>query len=76
MDEEVLICIDDIFIMKKTRKEYRERIRKILKKLLKTGLRIKLSKSEFKKKKVKFLEHIIGRDNIKSDPEKIRTLKE
>ena len=51
--------MNDIFIIKKTKKEYRKRIRKILKKLLKTRLRIKFSKSEFEKKKVKFLRYII-----------------
>ena len=35
--------------MRKIKKEYRERIRKILRKLLTIELRIKLSKSEFKK---------------------------
>ena len=62
--------------MKKTKKEHRKRIQKTLEKLLKTGLRIKLFKSEFEKEEVKFLGHIIGREGIKSDSEKIRTLKE
>ena len=68
--------MDDIFIMRKTRKEHRKKIRKTLEKLLKTGLRIKLFKNEFEKKKVKFLRHIIGQEDIRSDPEKIRILKE
>ena len=61
--------------MEKTKKEHRKRIRKILEKLLKTELRIKFSKSEFEKEEIKFLEHIIGRKNIKSDPKKVRTLR-
>ena len=70
-----MIYIDDIFIMKKIKKEHRERTRKILRKLLQIKLRIKFSKSEFKKEEIKFLKYIIGRENIKSDPEKIRMLK-
>ena len=62
--------------MKKTRKEYRERIRKILRKLLITELRIKLFKSEFEKEEIKFLRYIVERENIKSDSKKIRILKE
>ena len=62
--------------MKKIKEEYRERIRKILRKLLKTELRIKFSKSEFEKKKVKFLRYTIEQEDVKPDPEKIRTLKE
>ena len=67
--------INDIFIMRKTKKEYRKRIRKILKKLLKIGLRVKFFKSKFEKEEIKFLRHIIGRENIKSDPKKVRILK-
>ena len=67
--------MNDIFIMKKTKEEHWKRTRKILKKLLKTGLRIKLSKNEFEKEKVKFLRHIIGKEDIKSDPEKIKMLR-
>ena len=67
--------MNDIFIMKKTKEEHRKRIRKTLRKLLTTGLRIKLFKSEFEKKEVKFLEYIVEREDIKSDSEKIRVLK-
>ena len=68
--------MNDIFIMRKTKEEHRERTRKILEKLLKIELRIKFFKSEFKKEEIKFLEYIIERENIKSDPEKIRVFKE
>ena len=76
LDKEVLVYMDDIFTMKKTKEEHRERTRRTLEKLLKAGLRIKLSKSEFEKEEVKFLRHIIGKGGIKLDPEKVRTLKE
>ena len=75
MNKEVLTYMNDIFIMKKTKKEHREKTRRILRKLLKTRLRIKLSKSEFKKKEVKFLKHIIKKKEIKSDSKKVKTLR-
>ena len=68
--------MNDIFIIKKTRKEHQERTRKTLKKLLTIRLRIKLSKNEFEKKEVKFLKYIIKQKDVKLDPEKIRVLKE
>ena len=71
-----MVYMDDIFIMRKTKKEHRERTRKILRKLLTTKLRIKFSKSEFEKEEVKFLRYIIGREGIKLDSKKIRVLKE
>ena len=71
-----MIYINDIFIIKKIKIEYRERIQEILKKLLKTKLKIKFSKNKFKKEKIKFLRYIVGRRNIKLDSKKIRILKE
>ena len=71
-----MIYINDIFIMKKIKKEHRKRTRKTLKKLLKIRLKIKFFKNKFKKEKVKFLKYIVGREDIKSDSEKIRMLKE
>ena len=70
-----MIYINDIYIIKKTRKEHRKRIRRILRKLLKIRLRIKFFKNEFKKKKVKFLRYIIGQEDIKSNSEKVKILK-
>ena len=61
--------------MRKTKTEYRKRIRRTLKKLLTTKLRIKFSKSEFKKEEVKFLSYIIRQEDIKPDSKKIRMLK-
>ena len=54
-----MIYINDIFIMKKTKEEYKKRTRTILKKLLTVELRIKFFKSEFEKKEVKFLRYIV-----------------
>ena len=61
--------------MKKIKKKHRERIRRILEKLLKIELKIKFFKNEFEKKKIKFLEYIIKRENIKSDSKKIKILR-
>ena len=68
--------MNDIFIMKKTKRKYQKKTRKILEKLLKIELKIKLFKNEFEKKKVRFLRYIIERENVKPDSEKIRILKE
>ena len=67
--------MNDIFIMRKTKEEHRKKIRKILRKLLITELRIKFFKSEFEKKEVKFLKYIVERKDIKPDQEKIKILK-
>ena len=61
--------------MEKIKEEHRERVRKTLRKLLKTELKIKFFKNKFEKEEIKFLRYIIGRERIKSDLEKIRILK-
>ena len=71
-----MVYMNDIFIIRKIKEEHREKIRKTLRKLLTTELRIKFFKSEFEKEEVKFLRHIIGREDIKSDSKKVRVLKE
>ena len=68
--------MNDIFTIKKIKEKHRERTRKTLKKLLKTELNIKFFKNEFEKEKVKFLRHIIKKEDIKSDSKKIRILRE
>ena len=67
--------MNDIFIMKKIKKEHRERIRKTLRKLLTIELRIKFFKSEFEKKEVKFLRYIIRQEDIRPNSGKVRVLK-
>ena len=71
-----MIYKNDIFIIEKTKKKHRKKTRKTLRKLLTIELRIKFFKNEFEKEEVKFLEHIIGREDIKPDSEKVRVLKE
>ena len=70
-----MIYINNIFIIKKTKKEHRKRTRIILKKLLTTKLRIKFFKNKFEKEEVKFLRYIVERGDIKPDSEKIKILK-
>ena len=71
-----MIYMNDIFIIKKIKKEYRKRIRRTLKKLLKIELRIKFFKSKFEKEEIKFLRYIVGQRDIKPDSKKVRILKE
>ena len=75
LNKEVLIYMDDIFIIKKTKEKHQEKTRRTLEKLLKIRLRIKFFKNKFKKEEIKFLRHIIKRKDIKLDSKKIRMLR-
>jgi hypothetical protein len=61
----VIIYLDDILIFSKTEEEYKEYIKKILRKPINKNLRIKTEKTEFYAKKIDFLDFIIGREGVK-----------
>ena len=60
MDIFVIIYLDDILIFSKIEKEYKEYIKKILRRLIDENLRIKIEKTEFYAKEVDFLDFVIG----------------
>lgn len=68
--------LDDILIYSKTRTEHVEHVGKVLDALRKAKLYAKLSKCEFMKSETTFLGLIVGKDGIRMDPEKIRTITE
>lgn len=74
-ENEEVNYMDDILMIEKNTVTYRENMRQILRKLLKTELRAKLLKCKFEKEKMTFLEHRIGRQKIQSMEEKLQTLR-
>jgi hypothetical protein len=67
LDVFIIIYLDDILIFFKIEEEYKEYIKKILKKLINEKLKIKTEKTEFYAKEVDFLGFIIGREGVKID---------
>lgn len=74
--QEGISYIDDILMVKKIMDEYRERMRRILRKLAEIEMKTKLAKCEFEKKEIIFLRHHIGHNGIYSTIDKLATLKE
>jgi hypothetical protein len=68
------VYIDDIIIYSKNQKDHVGHVRKILQKLIDTGLQADISKCEFFVKETKFLGLIVGIDGVRIDPERIRTI--
>ena len=60
----ILIYIDDILILSKSFEEHLSLVGKVLSTLLLNGIKIKVEKCEFFKKKVAFLGHEIGKEGI------------
>lgn len=68
--------IDDILVYSKTRSDHKRDLRAVLQCLREAGLFAKLSKCKFFQPEVVFLGLIVGREGIKMDPAKIKTIVE
>src|SRR6266498_5981544 len=67
----ILVYLDDIIIYSKTFEEHKEHVRLVLKALRAASLMMKLKKCKFAQKELRFLEHIIFAEGIRTDPDKI-----
>ena len=71
-----LINLDDIIIFSDTFDTHLDRLEAVLEKLDQHNLKLKASKCDFFKSQVTYLRHVVSEDGIKTDPEKIRVLKD
>lgn len=76
LDKFVLIFIDDILIYSQNIKEHEELLRLVLQTLWEHQLYGKFSKCDFYKEQIQYLGHIITKEGIAVDPEKIKTIME
>ena len=70
-----LIYLDDIIIFSDTFEAHLDRLEAVFQRLHTYNLKLKASKCEFFKKQVTYLGHVVSEEGIKTDPEKIRDLK-
>lgn len=68
--------MDDILIHAKTIKELRKITSRVISVLEMAGLKLNAEKCEFEKTSIKFLGHILTQEGLKSDPEKIKAIKD
>eukprot|EP00253_Pinus_taeda_P012331 PITA_12331 len=74
LDKFVLIFIDDILIYSRSKEEHEEHLRMVLQTLREHQLYAKLSKCDFYKEEIQYLGHVISKEGIVVDPEKIKTI--
>jgi hypothetical protein len=72
----VLVFFDDILIYSKTWKEHMKHLEQVLSLLEKNQFYAKLSKCSFGKEEVEYLGHVISREGVKVDPDKIKAITE
>ena len=67
----ILVYLDNIIIYFWTFKEHKQHVRQVFQALREANIMMKLKKCEFAKQELRFLGHIISKDRIRVDPEKI-----
>ena len=68
--------LDDIIIFGRTLEEHRERLSLVLSRLAEAGLKINPKKCKLLSEQVLVLGHVVTREGISTDPEKVRVIKE
>ena len=70
-----IIYLDDIIIYSVDPDEHLKRLEGVFAKLASAGLKLKPSKCEFFKTRIKYLGHIVSEEGIETDPEKIDSVR-
>lgn len=66
-----LVYLDDIIIFSKTIQEHVSHLQEVFERLRNAGLKLKPEKCHFAKAELKYLGHVVSREGISPDPEKI-----
>ncbi|XP_024178320.1 uncharacterized protein LOC112184284 [Rosa chinensis] len=74
LDQCVLVFVDDILIYSKSSDEHEKHLRVVLQILRKERLYAKFEKCEFWQKEVKFLGHVVSKDEVSVDPLKVEAV--
>ncbi len=76
LDKFVVVYLDDILVFSKNKEEHAEHLRLVLDKLREHKLYAKYSKCEFWLDEVTYLGHVISKDGIAVNPERIQAILE
>ena len=70
-----LVYLDDIIIWAPSFEEHLRRLRLVFDKIRTTVLKLKPTKCQFLKREVSFLGHVVSSEGIKTDPDKVETVR-
>mgnify|MGYP001791060691 FL=1 len=72
----LLLYLDDIIVISPDFETHLERLEEVFTRLQKAGLKLKPSKCHLFQEEVKYLGHIVSRNGISTDPEKVEAVAE
>src|SRR5579859_7156097 len=73
-DKYVLVYLDDVIIYSKTFHEHLIHLKEVFSQIRKAKLRLKAKKCHFAAIELPFLGHVVGKDGVKLDPEKVQKM--
>ncbi|KAF9754364.1 Retrovirus-related Pol polyprotein from transposon 17.6, partial [Nosema granulosis] len=72
----VVVYMDDILIYSKTLEEHKQHVLKVIGKLKTVGLKLNSKKCEFGKKELKILGHVISKQGLRLDEDRVKSILE
>ena len=76
LDKFVVMFIDDILIYSKSKEEHKEHLKIVLQELQDHQLFAKFRKCDLFKDKIQYLGHVVSKEGISVDPEKIKEIED
>ena len=73
--ERCLVYLDDIIVYSTSLQEHMESLRSVFKRLREANFKIQLDKTEFLRREVAYLGHVVTPDGVKPNPDKISAIK-
>lgn len=73
-NEYACVYLDDIIIFSKSLAEHIQRLEEVFKRLRKANLKIQLDKTEFLRKEIAYLGHVVTAEGVKPNPDKIQAI--
>ena len=71
-----IIYLDDIIVFSRTPEEHLHRLKAVFNKLEAADLKLKLSKCDLFKQQINYLGHVVSKEGVSTDPEKIKAVTE
>ena len=71
-----IIYLDDIIVFSRTQEEHVHRLKAVTSKLREAGLKLKPTKCDLFKQQINYLGHVVSKEGVSTDPDKIAAVTE